>query len=209
MKLYELTTTTSDDGARIVLVAGRVADHRDPKEQKEWITFQFSFDLPTVRNGALLRKEVLEKGRDILSQLLRDFERIAFQPAPYSARRNDIAHGLVRHIHWVIEPGSRETLIGLAMAKRLHVCLIPPFFRGNKFTTKNRPSYCFTSREINRFSEAFWEVAREASRLSHDLERDQKKRTEALHGKPIQQYSVLNTVLGLHTPEEPEPQPQS
>jgi hypothetical protein len=77
MKLYEFTSVTGEDGARVVLVAGRVADHSDPTKQTGWITFQIAIDAPTGRSGATLRSEALEKARDILHQLSVDFENVA------------------------------------------------------------------------------------------------------------------------------------
>jgi hypothetical protein len=78
-----------EDGARVVLVSGRVADHRDPAQQKEWITFQVAIDAPTGRSGATLRAEALEKARDILNQLSADFENVGRQrgPEPLGHRR--------------------------------------------------------------------------------------------------------------------------
>ena len=76
MKLREFTTETNEDGSQIVRASGRVADHGDPDKQTEAITFQFAVDVPTVRNGALLRAEVLSKAQSILDQLARDFAHI-------------------------------------------------------------------------------------------------------------------------------------
>lgn len=76
MQFYELTTETTADGKRIVRVAGRIADHRRTDEQAEWITFQLATDLPTVRNGAILRSEILELIREKLHPLRIDFERL-------------------------------------------------------------------------------------------------------------------------------------
>lgn len=69
MKLYDLMTTTNEDSSRIVHVSGRISDQPSSEEQKETITFQFEIDLPTVRNGALLRAEVLDKVSEISRQL--------------------------------------------------------------------------------------------------------------------------------------------
>jgi hypothetical protein len=77
MKLYEFTTVTGDDDALLVLVSGRIADHREPTAQKEWITFQIAIDEPTVRNGAILRSKVLGKTHEILLRLSQHFEQLA------------------------------------------------------------------------------------------------------------------------------------
>jgi hypothetical protein len=74
MRLIELTTTESEDGRRIVRVAGRIADPQASGEQGGWISFQLETDLPTARNGALLRSEVLRSVIETLSRLQRDYE---------------------------------------------------------------------------------------------------------------------------------------
>lgn len=76
MKLREFTTITSEDGSQIVRVSGRVSTHDDPEEQAESITFQLEVDLPTVLNGAILRSKVLEKVREMLLPLQKDYERV-------------------------------------------------------------------------------------------------------------------------------------
>lgn len=76
MQLFDFTTTVNEDGQTIVCASGRIADHQQSGEQREWISFQFAVDLPTVRNGALQRKAVLEKVRDIAQQLANDYARI-------------------------------------------------------------------------------------------------------------------------------------
>lgn len=79
MQLYEFTTVTGESGARVVLVSGRVANHPDPAEQKEWITFRIAVDVPTALSGTLQRAAALERVRVILHQLEVDFERIGHQ----------------------------------------------------------------------------------------------------------------------------------
>ena len=76
MILREFTTITNEDGSQIVHVSGRVADHKDRDAQSEWIEFQFAVDAPTVRNGALLRAEVLAEAQNTLDQLAKDFARL-------------------------------------------------------------------------------------------------------------------------------------
>jgi hypothetical protein len=97
------------------------------------------------------------------------FSAIVQEANGYSGRRNDIAHGVTRHIHWIINPRSSESL--LSLADRLGSCVVPPHFRGNKFTKKNTPEYVLTSREINRFALAFWDIARHVMNLGVLLER--------------------------------------
>jgi hypothetical protein len=86
----------------------------------------------------------------------------------WSPRRNDVAHGRARFMHWVLDPNSPETL--LSAPGPLKWCLIPPHFKGEKFTPDEKPTYILTSREMNRFSEAFWAIARQANDLMHKVE---------------------------------------
>jgi hypothetical protein len=72
LKLQNFSTT--DDGTRITRVGLVVADHLDPAQRKEWLDVLVSVDLPVVRNGALLRAEVLKKARDTLDALATHYE---------------------------------------------------------------------------------------------------------------------------------------
>jgi hypothetical protein len=93
-----------------------------------------------------------------------EFDRLVKLAIGYSARRNDIAHGLARFIHWVLEPASPE---GLLTAPTLQWCLVPPHFRKDKFTANNAPLYVLTSWEINEFGHVFWDIARGIANLSY------------------------------------------
>lgn len=79
MNLYGFTTEHSEDGARIVRASGCVADHRDPEQRKVSIAFQVEVDLPTVRNGAYLRRAVLEQVREVLDEQAKHFQQIGDQ----------------------------------------------------------------------------------------------------------------------------------
>jgi hypothetical protein len=79
MKLHDFTTFMNEDGTQIVRVHARVSDHADHDEQSEWIEFQIAVEVPTIRNGALLRQEVLLQASESLRSLAKDFERIAYQ----------------------------------------------------------------------------------------------------------------------------------
>jgi len=76
MTLRELIAETTEDGATIQRVVARIADHPDRAEQSEWIEFQISVDVPTVRNGALLRMQALRQASATLTALAADFERL-------------------------------------------------------------------------------------------------------------------------------------
>ena len=77
MKLREFTSETNEDGSKIVRIHARVSDDADRDAQSKWIEFQFTVDLPTTRNGARLRQETLEKARDTLTALAKEFGRLA------------------------------------------------------------------------------------------------------------------------------------
>jgi hypothetical protein len=79
MKIQETTLYDNDAGDRITRVRLLVADARDPDKRTEWIDVQVSVDLPTVRNGALLRAAALEKARDILARLAQDSRNLGDQ----------------------------------------------------------------------------------------------------------------------------------
>jgi hypothetical protein len=76
MALRELTAETSEDGVTIRRVVARISDHPDRAEQTEWIEFQIAVDVPTVRNGALLRMQALEQASATLTALAAGFERL-------------------------------------------------------------------------------------------------------------------------------------
>lgn len=76
MKLYEFTSETGEDDAKVVRVHARIADHPQSDEQSEWIDFQIAIDAPTVLNGALLRSKALKKASEKLAELAAHFEQI-------------------------------------------------------------------------------------------------------------------------------------
>lgn len=77
MKLHEFTSVTdANDQKKITQVRFVLADHADQDKREEWIAVQISIDVPTVRNGALLRSKALSQARDIIDQLAKDFERL-------------------------------------------------------------------------------------------------------------------------------------
>ncbi len=97
-----------------------------------------------------------------------EFDNIIRLATAYAPRRNDIAHGVARPVQWVLDPNSHESL--LSLAGEMQWCVIPPHFRDNKFTSENRPVYVLTSRETNRFSEAFWKITHRATKLATELD---------------------------------------
>lgn len=98
-----------------------------------------------------------------------DFDSLVNLAENFSQRRNDIAHGVPRYIHWILDPNSPVTW--LELAPKIAWCVIPPHFKGNKFTKARQPAYVFTSREINYFAGHFWKLIQASARLAHDIER--------------------------------------
>lgn len=81
MRLVEITAIhDASDPTRIALVRLRIAAGGDP-QPTEWIEAQIAVDVPTVRNGALLRAEALKQVRDVLGRLSENFERLG-RPSP-------------------------------------------------------------------------------------------------------------------------------
>lgn len=144
-----------------VFLAGNQFDARANRAYGEKETFAHRQALLTAAAEAHWRK----RPDQALEGRLKELMILAMN---LSRRRNDIAHGVLRFIHWIREPNSRATL--LSGGADLRWCLIPPHFNGKKFTSENRPEYVFTSREINRFAEAFWDLARDSSNLARKVE---------------------------------------
>ena len=96
------------------------------------------------------------------------FDEIMRAAIGWSARRNDVAHGRARLIHWILDPNSRDTF--LTAPGPLRWCVIPAHFKGQKFTPDDRPTYVLTSRELRRFTDAFWDLARQTNAFMHGIE---------------------------------------
>jgi hypothetical protein len=84
----------------------------------------------------------------------------------YSARRNDVAHGIVRMIHMTRDPSAGM----LSFRGPPQWCLIPPHFREAKYISPSIPAHVLTSREINGFSRAFWPIIRRTHALTNQIE---------------------------------------
>jgi len=76
MQLQQFTTWDTGTAKRITRVAFQVADHLDPAKRTEWLDVQLVVDVPTARNGLLLRAEVLRRARGILDALADDYENL-------------------------------------------------------------------------------------------------------------------------------------
>jgi hypothetical protein len=97
-----------------------------------------------------------------------EFDEVIRQALGWSARRNDVAHGRARYVHWVLDPSSRDTLLSASVSRKW--CVIPAHFRADKFVDEDTPAYVFTSRELRRFADSFWDLARQANSLMHKIE---------------------------------------
>jgi hypothetical protein len=95
------------------------------------------------------------------------FDEIMRLATGWSSRRNDVAHGRARYIHWALETDSRETLL---TGSNLEWCIVPAHFRGDKFTPDDKPTYVLTSREMNRFAKVFWDIANVTNSFMHEIE---------------------------------------
>lgn len=116
------------------------------------------------RFGLLLRAAEQHFIRRPSQPIEGEFARLAAMVSGYSARRNDIAHGHVHYLHWIIPPRAPITLLSAGRGE-LQWCLVPPHFRANKFTAKNLPAYVLTSREINELGLVFWDIVRALNNL--------------------------------------------
>ena len=94
-----------------------------------------------------------------------EFHRLMRFAEGYSARRNDIAHSRASQIVWAL-PMPDTAAEFVEIRDREEWCLIPPFFRAKKFTPDRRPTYAFTSRELNELGKVFWDIAHAFTNLS-------------------------------------------
>ena len=93
-----------------------------------------------------------------------EFDRLAEMIEQYSARRNDIAHGIVRPFQWIITP-KLEGLVMFPTAESSW-CLIPPHYRPKRTRRDDYPAYLLTSREINALGSVFLKLTHALSSLS-------------------------------------------
>jgi hypothetical protein len=76
MKLQQLTGFHDGESNKITRIHFIVADDPDPAKRKQWIEAHIAVDLPTGRNGAMLRATVLDAAIDILRPLEKDLTRV-------------------------------------------------------------------------------------------------------------------------------------
>lgn len=85
----------------------------------------------------------------------------------YSDRRNEVAHGIVRQMHWV--RALRENLSPDVLG-HIQFCLVPPHYTFRKFDQANRPAYAYTSEELLILEKHLFDLAAEVQefRLTFD-----------------------------------------
>jgi hypothetical protein len=69
MRIQEFTGYHDNDPNRISRIRLVVADHPDSTKRTQYIDAQIAVDLPTGRNGALLRAEALKQAIELLRPL--------------------------------------------------------------------------------------------------------------------------------------------
>jgi hypothetical protein len=99
-----------------------------------------------------------------------DFDRIIAYVRNYAERRHEVAHGTVRPFHWefpdptVPEPDTPQ------------FCLVPPYYKGNKFAPDNAPSYAYTRKELEALEVALVGLLSPLSEMMHRLENKAESR---------------------------------
>ena len=78
----------------------------------------------------------------------------------FSARRNDVAHSIVRPFQWILSP---------KLEGPLQFCAVPPHYTGKKFDPQNMPLFIYTSVELVALSKALFYVAQEAAKFKWKL----------------------------------------
>ncbi len=91
--------------------------------------------------------------------------RVLADAGNFSARRNDIAHGIVRPFRWQV---MRPQAAGTGDHPPFEWCLVPSHFRAKNFANA-RPRYLLASKEIGRFADGFFGIQRAVNDLVHRL----------------------------------------
>ncbi len=78
----------------------------------------------------------------------------------FAARRNDVAHCIVRPLQWIVSPG---------LDGPLQFCAMPPDYTGKKFDPQNMPTFAYTSVELTALSNALFYVAQDAEKFKWKL----------------------------------------
>jgi hypothetical protein len=94
-----------------------------------------------------------------------EFSDIAKIARNFSARKNDVAHSIVRPYRWTFPP-SAETVDPF---EPMQFCATPPHYSGKKFMPENLPIYVYTSVEMNALSVALFEFSHQIIELKWKL----------------------------------------
>jgi hypothetical protein len=89
-----------------------------------------------------------------------EFCALATKVRNFSARRNDVAHSIVRPFQWGVSP---------ELDGPLQFCAVPPYYAGKNFDPQNMPSFIYTSVELTELSKALFYVAEDAKQFKWKL----------------------------------------
>ena len=95
-------------------------------------------------------------------QLVKDFKSVLSQAKKFSERRNDIAHGVVDHYH----PQTNDTG---AWINRSGYALFPTYGSLKERDQAGIPTYCYSSAELDYFSEQFRALQKPAHTLAAEI----------------------------------------
>jgi hypothetical protein len=80
-------------------------------------------------------------------QMEASFQMLSRRIVGFSARRNDIAHCVVRPMFWL-------SAFGIERSPAMSYCALPPHYTGRRFDDEtNKPSYVYTSVELLQLEE--------------------------------------------------------
>ena len=89
-----------------------------------------------------------------------EFCTLVTKVSKFSARRNDVAHSIVRPLQWIVSP---------KLEGPLQFCAVPPHYTGKKFDPQNMPLFIYTSVELAALSKALFYVAQDAAQFKWKL----------------------------------------
>jgi hypothetical protein len=129
---------------------------------------------PTIFNqraAALERLGKLYFARHPNQQHEGDFGRLICDIRRFSARRNDIAHSIVKPVQLphALSVNRSESTAQIVLKAAVVFCLAPPTYTDRKFDANRAPRYLLTSVEIMRFHDLFQELQERVERLHWDL----------------------------------------
>jgi hypothetical protein len=101
-----------------------------------------------------------------------EFSGIVTKVRNFLARRNDIAHSIVRPLEWIIWRGNSPPSV------EMRFCSVPPHYTGKKFTPQDLPIYVYTSVEMRTLSTALFYVCQEVVEFKWKLILDERVRRQ-------------------------------